>query len=80
MAQHALLVAVERAPLGTISPRSPRQRGSNENTDRLLRQYLPAWLPVLFGHWPESKRWLSSAGRTVSKLLERSGIGRGSLI
>jgi IS30 family transposase len=64
MAQHALLVAVERAPLGTISPRSPRQRGSNENTDRLLRQYLPRGFRFSLATGPSQKGgYRARAGR-----------------
>lgn len=41
MADHAFLSALIDAPVYFCDPRSPWQRGTNENTNRLLRQYLP---------------------------------------
>lgn len=41
MADHAFLSALIDAPVYLCDPRSPWQRGTNENTNRLLRQYLP---------------------------------------
>ena len=40
MAEHQQLAAHLRLDSYFCDPRSPWQRGSNENTDRLLRQYL----------------------------------------
>ncbi|WP_246209632.1 IS30 family transposase [Cellulosimicrobium composti] len=41
MADHAFLSTLIDAPVYFCDPRSPWQRGTNENTNRLLRQYLP---------------------------------------
>jgi len=41
MAQHAKFSVVTGVPVFFCDPRSPWQRGSNENTNGLLRQYLP---------------------------------------
>ncbi|MEJ7582709.1 MAG: IS30 family transposase [Acidimicrobiales bacterium] len=41
MAQHARFSVVTGLPVFFCDPRSPWQRGSNENTNGLLRQYLP---------------------------------------
>jgi IS30 family transposase len=40
MAEHQELTAELGIDVYFCDPRSPRQRGSNENTNRLLRQYL----------------------------------------
>ncbi len=41
MAEHAHLATSLGLQVYFCGPRSPWQRGSNENTNRLLRQYLP---------------------------------------
>lgn len=41
MASHATLTKKTGMPVFFCDPRSPWQRGSNENTNRLVRQYLP---------------------------------------
>jgi IS30 family transposase len=41
MAQHARLRVQTGLPIYFCDPRSPWQRGSNENTNGLLRQYFP---------------------------------------
>jgi len=41
MAQHRVFTIASGVPVFFCDPRSPWQRGSNENTNGLLRQYLP---------------------------------------
>lgn len=41
MAEHQAITAETGMPIHLCKPRSPWQRGTNENTNRLLRQYLP---------------------------------------
>ncbi|MFJ8855419.1 IS30 family transposase [Streptomyces sp. NPDC102437] len=41
MAEHQAITAETGRPVHLCKPRSPWQRGTNENTNRLLRQYLP---------------------------------------
>lgn len=40
MAEHQAITAETGMPIYLCKPRSPWQRGTNENTNRLLRQYL----------------------------------------
>ena len=41
LADHQRLMLATEVEVYFCDPRSPWQRGSNENTNRLLRQYLP---------------------------------------
>nr|WP_240467965.1 IS30 family transposase [Streptomyces dangxiongensis] len=41
IAEHQAITTETRMPIYHCKPRSPWQRGTNENTNRLLRQYLP---------------------------------------
>jgi IS30 family transposase len=41
MAEHARFSSTSGVPVYFCDPRSPWQRGSNENTGGLLRQYFP---------------------------------------
>lgn len=41
MSQHAEFTATSGVPVYFCEPRSPWQRGTNENTNGLLRQYFP---------------------------------------
>jgi IS30 family transposase len=46
MAQHAVFTVASGVPVYFCDPRSPWQRGRNENTNGLLRQYLPRKSPL----------------------------------
>ncbi len=41
MARHAEFSVATGAPVSFCDPHSPRRRGTNENTDRLVRDYFP---------------------------------------
>jgi IS30 family transposase len=41
MAEHRAITTATGVPIYLRKPRSPWQRGTSENTNRLLRQYLP---------------------------------------
>ncbi|MFJ4633778.1 IS30 family transposase [Streptomyces sp. NPDC088847] len=41
IAEHQAITAETKMPIYLCKPRSPWQRGTNDNTNRLLRQYLP---------------------------------------
>ena len=41
MAKHSVFTIDTKVNVYFCDPRSPWQRGTNENTNRLLRQYLP---------------------------------------
>ena len=43
LADHQRLTLATEVDVYFCDPRCPWQRGSNENTNRLLRQYLSAW-------------------------------------
>jgi IS30 family transposase len=46
MASHARFTDETGVPVYFCDPRSPWQRGSNENTNGLLRQYFPKRAPI----------------------------------
>lgn len=52
MAMHKDLAMATEMDIFFCDPRSPWQRGSNENTNRLLRQYFPKREPV--GHYSQA--------------------------
>ncbi len=41
MAHHAKLTTITGIPVFCCDPHSPRQRGTNENTNGLLREHFP---------------------------------------
>jgi IS30 family transposase len=41
MSNHRSITVATGVPIYFCDPHSPRQRGSNENTNGLLRQYMP---------------------------------------
>ena len=51
MAQHAALTLATTMPVYFAHPRSPWERGSNENTNGLIREYLPKGT-VITSHQP----------------------------
>ena len=65
MAEHARISTALHMPVFLCDPASPWQRGTNENTSALLRQYLPKGTD-LSGHSPAELRRIqkSLSGRT----------------
>lgn len=51
MARHATLTLATKMPVYFAHPRSPWERGLNENTNRLIREYLPKG-DTITGHQP----------------------------
>ena len=51
MARHTAIILATEVPIYWCDPRSPWQRGTNENTNGLLRQYFPTGTD-LFTHSP----------------------------
>ena len=70
MARHARFSVATGTPGVLLRPHSPRQRGSNENTNGLLRQYLPKGTdPSVHSQWSAprfsdtDKEWCSRCVR-----------------
>ena len=67
---HARFTIESRVRVSFADPRSPRQRGTNENTNGLLRQYFPKGTDL--ARW--SEREIQAVARTLNiRPLKTSG-------
>jgi transposase InsO family protein len=66
MAEHARFSVATGVPVYFCDPHSPWQRGSNENTNGLLRQYFPR-STVLSVHFGGSRDWVA-AGQALQRV------------
>lgn len=62
MARHAAFTMATRLPVYFAHPHSPWERGSNENTNRLIREYLPNSTPI-----PQHQPYLAAIAEELNE-------------
>ena len=74
MSGHKRFTVATNVQVYFCDPRSPWQRGSNENTNRLLRQYFPEADLRSPGHLWHSKRAKDAANTALGRVGSMSGL------